>query len=61
MGQVGGEPVTFGLNPLWQTEHRRSGSECARLQAAAPNVHPTVDDNHRPGVEDILGNRDSST
>jgi len=24
-----------------------------RLQAAAPNVHPTVDDDHRTGVGDI--------
>jgi hypothetical protein len=26
MGQVGGEPVTFGLTPLWQTGRRTPGS-----------------------------------
>lgn len=30
MGQVGGELVTFGLTPLWQTERRPSGSGCSR-------------------------------
>ncbi len=26
MGQVGGEPVTFRVTPLWQSERRPSGS-----------------------------------
>ena len=32
-----------------------------RLQPAAPNVHPTVDDDHRTGVGGILIDSDSST
>ena len=31
MGQVGGEPVTFGLAPLWQTDSRPSGSGWSHL------------------------------
>ena len=52
-------------HPLGVRDPRHSRSVTSwfqhRLQAAAPNVHSTVDDDHRTGVGDMLGDSDSST